>query len=266
MTPSQTVAPPKAPESTSSNNIPASATTAGRHHHEGPPPNISAREQKLSLAGGAGLALWGVARGKLSGLLLVGTGAALFYRGYKRHCHLYDALGVSTAEQGAGTAVPARQGARVDHSVVIQRPVEELYSRWRDLKNLPKLMRHLKRVEPLDNGRSRWTAEGPFGKQVEWEAEIITERENELIAWRSVEGSQMETAGSVHFKALPHDRGAAVRVELKYNPPGGKVTAALASLLGGGMEQQIVEDMQRFKSEMEAGEAPTVDGQSHGTR
>ncbi len=98
MTPSQAFAPPEAPEKPSTQKIPAAASTAGRHHQQGPPPNISAREQKLSLAAGAGLALWGISRGKLSGIVLLGTGAALIYRGYKQHCHLYDALGISTAD------------------------------------------------------------------------------------------------------------------------------------------------------------------------
>jgi uncharacterized membrane protein len=171
---------------------------------------------------------------------------------------MYGALGMDTAHHNAATAVPAQQGYKVEESVTINRPREELYRYWRDVENLPRVMRHLKSVAPLDERRSRWVARGPLDTSVSWEAEIFNERENEMIAWRSLEGSQVETAGSVHFEALPHNRGTRVRVSLKYNPPAGKVGANIAAVLGDGVESQVREDLRRFKSTMEAGEVATA--------
>ena len=99
---------------------------------------------------------------------------------------------------------------------------------------------------------------------VEWDAEIFNERDKELIAWRSLPGGDIETAGSVHFQPLGEGRGTAVNVSMKYNPPGGKLGDAVASLLGSGLARQIKDDLHRFKSIMEAGEFPSTEGQPRG--
>ena len=124
-------------------------------------------------------------------------------------------------------------------------------------------MRNLESVK-VDGDRSHWVARGPLGHSVEWDAEIVNRRENELIAWRSLEGSQVDTAGSVHFVPLGGDRGTEVRVVLKYDPPGGRIGSAVAWLFGASPERQIREDLRRFKQVMETGTVPTIEGQPHG--
>jgi uncharacterized membrane protein len=223
-----------------------------------PPVNISRMEKYLSTGLGAALGLAGLSRGRLPGLLLVVGGGSLLYRGLTGHCHLYDTLGIDTAEHQEATAIPAQQGEHVEKAVAINRPVEELFAFWRDVSNLPQVMPHIKRVEELSSKRSRWTADGLFGRELQWEAEISNERPNELIAWRSLPGSDIETAGSVRFKPLGHDRGTEVRLSLKYNPPGGKLGAMIATLSGRGLNQEVTEDLRNLKRRMEAGEIPTA--------
>jgi uncharacterized membrane protein len=125
-------------------------------------------------------------------------------------------------------------------------------------------MRHLEAVTPLDERTSHWVVKGPRDLPIEWDAEIFQERENEMIAWRSLPGGDIDTAGSVHFKELGEGRGTALTFSLKYNPPGGKVGAAISWLMGRGVDSMIAEDLRRFKSAMEAGEAPTTEGQPRG--
>ena len=125
-------------------------------------------------------------------------------------------------------------------------------------------MEHLQAVTVSGGNRSHWVAKAPLGQSVEWDAEIHNERENELIAWRSLEGSQVETAGSVHFTPAQAGRGTEVRVNLKYNPPAGQIGIALAKLLGEAPDQQIRDDLRRFKQVMESGEIPTTAGQPSG--
>src|SRR5262249_24401393 len=128
------------------------------------------------------------------------------------------------------------------------------------LTNLPRVWGHLESVQPTGPGRSHWVARGPLGTRVEWDAEIITERDNELIGWRSLARSEMDTAGSVHFTPAPGDRGTEVKVVLKYDPPAGKLGAVLARMFGEDPETEIREGLRRFKCLMETGTLPTNHG------
>jgi uncharacterized membrane protein len=206
----------------------------------------------------------GISRGSLGGLALAAVGGALVYRGLSGHSSIYKALDLNTAQpRGPATSVPAGHGFKLEHSVTINRPAADLYRFWRDFSNLPRCMRHLESVRSEGN-RSHWVARGPMGVTVSWDAEIINERPNELIAWRSLEGSTVDTAGSVHFQTLSHDRGTEVRVSLKYDPPAGKAGAWAAWLFGKAPEQEVQEDLRRFKAFMETGEEPTTAGQPQG--
>jgi uncharacterized membrane protein len=181
------------------------------------------------------------------------TGGSLLYRGVTQHCHLYEMIGKSTAnndEQQPG--VRDQAGHKVVRSIVIQRPRAELYSFWRKLENLPAVMSHVKSVEKLDEMRSRWTVSAPAGFLVQWDAEIINERENELIAWQSLAGAQIPNAGSVWFQDWPGG-GTHVKVALEYEPPAGEIGAQLAGIFRESPEQQLEDDLLRFKKQMESG-------------
>jgi uncharacterized membrane protein len=172
-------------------------------------------------------------------------------------------LGVNTAKETDATSVAYARGFRVVKSVTIARPAEELFAFWRDFTNLPRFMQHLESVTPIDATRSRWVARGPAGLHVEWEAEIVNETENSLIAWRSLEDSDVDHAGSVHFEPLG-DRGTAVKVILRYDPPAGAVGMVFAKLFREEPSQQIADDLRRFKQLMETGEIATTEGQPAG--
>jgi len=227
--------------------------------------NVGLLERVLSTASGAALAYYGLRRGGWSGIALGVAGGSMVYRGIVGHCALYEALGINTAGPASEAAsVPARAGVKVEQKITVNRPPEELYEQWRDLTGLPRIMRHLESVESVGPNRTCWTAKGPLGTSFTWEAEIINQRENEMIAWRSLEGSEVDTAGSVHFARAPGGRGTEVTVSLKYNPPGGRAAARLAKLFGQAPEQQIAEDLRRWKQLMEAGEIATTEGQTSG--
>jgi uncharacterized membrane protein len=145
----------------------------------------------------------------------------------------------------------------VSRAVTINRSAEDLFKFWRNFENLPRFMTGLVSVR-AEGKRSHWVARGPLGTHAEWDAEIITEESNRLIGWRSLEGSEVATAGSVHFNPAPGGRGTEVRVEMKYEPPAGKVGALIAKLFGEDPARQIQEDLRRFKQLMETGEIPTA--------
>lgn len=218
--------------------------------------NINGAERWASMAAGAALAAYGLSRRRGSGWMLAAIGGALLQRGYSGYCHVYDAMGMNTAGDRSDTrrALGGGAGIHVDESVTINRPIEELYRFWRNLENLPRFMRHLESVERITDTLSRWRAKGPVGTTVEWNAEIINEVANQVIGWKSIEDSDVVSAGSVNFDEAGRGRGTRVRVHLQYSPPGGRAGAALAKLFGRDAATEIREDLRRFKQLVETGE------------
>lgn len=227
--------------------------------------NVGQIERIASAGAGLGLLLTGLKKGHVSGLLLAAGGASLIYRGVSGFCQLYRVLGINTAGTHGATAIPAGQGRKVEQSIVIHRTPEELYAYWADVQNLPQVFEHLVSVESTGGDHSHWRAKGPLNSVLEWDAEVIRERPNEMISWRSLEGSEVDTAGSVHFRRLPGELATELRVSLKYNPPGGSVSAGVADFLGQGLETRLQVDLHRFKQRMEAGEAAPLHSQSSPT-
>jgi uncharacterized membrane protein len=217
-------------------------------------PNVAFHERIVSSLAGGLLAAYGLSSRRRGSLLTLGLGGALLYRGMSGRCHLYRALGIDTAHPHPATVIPARHGDRVESSITILRSPQELYSFWRELENLPSVMKHLKSVEAIDRVRSHWIAEGPLGKDVEWDAEVFNDVENEMIAWRSLPGGAIDTAGSVHFTPQGDGRETRVTVNLKYDPPAGVVGAWVASILGTDPQAMIEQDLRQFKQRMETGE------------
>jgi uncharacterized membrane protein len=218
--------------------------------------NISDVEKWTSIAAGTGLALYGLSRLERSGWLFAGLGGLLLRRGMTGHCDVYDALGLNTAvsPQDTRAALGNSRGINVLESVTINRSLEELYRFWRNLENLPQFMRHLDGVEKITDTISHWRAKGPAGVTVEWDAEVYNEVSNKLIAWRSLEGSDVVSAGSVNFDRAAAGAATRVTVHLQYSPPLGKVGAAVARLFGADAATEIREDLQRFKQMVEAGQ------------
>ncbi|HYD47930.1 MAG TPA: SRPBCC family protein [Terriglobales bacterium] len=162
------------------------------------------------------------------------------------------------------TVLPKDEAIRVEKSITVNRPVEECYRFWRDFQNLPRFMNHLESVTVIDAQRSHWVAKGPAGTTVEWDAELINDVPNEVIAWRSLDNAQVESTGAVRFEPARGGRGTVVQLKMHYRPPGGSVGAMVAKLFGEEPEQQVSEDFRRFKQVMETGEIATTTGQPHG--
>ena len=227
-----------------------------RPEPEGVPVNVGRRERWISAVAAAAVAAYGLRRGRGRGLILPIAGA-LIGRAVSGRCAVNQMLGRNTAQDeepvSPVTSVRRGEGVRVDERIVINRPRSEVYRFWRNLENLPRFMDHLESVTVLDEGRSHWVAKGPAGTRVEWDAVVHNEIPNELLAWRSLEGSEVDNAGSVHF--VPTENGdTEVRVVLRYDPPAGRVGAAVAWLFGEEPSRQVAEDLRRLKQVVEAGE------------
>jgi uncharacterized membrane protein len=157
-----------------------------------------------------------------------------------------------------------KSGIRMTRSVVVNRSPQELYAFWRSFENFPRFMFHVKSVRETGPGMSHWVVNGPAGTTVEWDARVTADTPNESIAWQSLEGADVEHAGVVTFEPRPGNRGTIVRVELEYRPPGGVAGKLAAMLFNESPEQQIYDDLHRFKQIVETGEIVRSDGSPEG--
>jgi uncharacterized membrane protein len=150
--------------------------------------------------------------------------------------------------------LPYGYGIKIKKAVTVNCPAEHLYHYWRNLTNLTKLFGNVLSIEVRDHTLSHWTLKVPAGVTLEWDAEITVDRENEMIGWRSIGEADLDNAGYVRFECATGGRGTVVRVALQYNPPAGKIGAALSSVLGEKPASQIEEALRKLKQLMEAGE------------
>jgi uncharacterized membrane protein len=230
------------------------------YHTNGTPQvNVSDPERLLSVIGGGALVLYGLRR-SLGHLALMLGGGALIYRGLSGHCDVYQALGVNTKQHELGTAVT------LEAIVTVNKPAAAVYDFWRHLENHPRFVKHLQSVQSMGDKRSHWVARVPMQGHIEWDAEIVEERQNALLSWRSLAGADVENSGTVRFHELPNNRGTEVRVKLHYAPPGGVAGAALGKLLKTLTVRQLQEDLRRFKQIVETGEVATTADQPSGSR
>ena len=162
----------------------------------------------------------------------------------------------------AAVELPAR-AIEVRQQITVRRSPEEVYRFWRDFQNLPRFMDHLESVRIIDDRRSRWVAKAPAGASVEWDAEIVEDRANERIAWRSLPEGDVPNEGVVYFATAPADQGTEVHVELHYQPPGGRLGAFAARLFGEEPNQQVKGDLRRLKQVLEVGEVLHSDASIH---
>jgi uncharacterized membrane protein len=169
------------------------------------------------------------------------------------HCMLYQALDTNTNELGR-RKVRTGSAIKVERSIRIERPADELYRFWRNFENLPRVLSHIESVEVINDRLSHWvTKTTPLGgPRMEWDAEVINEIDNELIGWRSLRGADVEHAGSVRFERTPDGRATDLTVTMQYEPPGGRLGTWVAKALGEDPERKIDDDLQRFKESMES--------------
>ena len=210
--------------------------------------NVGGTERWASGLGGATLALWGLRRASLPGLLVAAVGGALAWRGFRGWCSVYGALGINRAGE---TPTVGNLGVKIDRDVVVAAPPKRLYHFWRNFDNLPRIMSHVERVEVLSETRSRWHVKVPGGFTLSWEAEIINDQPPHLIAWRTAEGTTVSHAGSVRF--TPAGSGTRIAVSLQYDPPGGALAHAVAALMDADAGRLLEHDLAEFKQALESG-------------
>lgn len=228
--------------------------------------NINSTERAASVVAGGALVALGLKYGGIGGTVLSVLGGGMLLRGATGHCHVYNAVGIDTADETKSTFKKTSLFSgkvHVTKALTINKSPAELYEFWRNFENLPIFMRHLESVTTTDGTFSHWKAKAPLGQTVEWDAEVTSDIPNQRIGWKSLEGSDIANSGVIEF--LPtQNRGTEVKVTLTYEAPGGKVGEWIAWALGEEPSTQVAEDLRRFKSLMETGLIMKTEGQPSG--
>jgi len=209
-----------------------------------PMTNVGSNERAMMLIAGAALLGYAL-KSNSKGLGAASVG--LLARGVTGYCPAYGAAGINRAD--TRQALSGERGVHIRESITINAPPEKIYRFWRQLDQLPEVIPHLAKVEQLDTKRSRWTAKAFDQLPITWEAEIINEQPFETIAWQTLPGQSIQTAGSVTFK--PVQEGTEVRVHLQYAAPGGKAARWLASLAGQDPANYAREALRALKRRLE---------------
>jgi uncharacterized membrane protein len=197
-----------------------------------------------ALAAGAGAALVGAAvvQRNRSAVGLAVAGAALITRA-ATNLPVHRLVGI-----GAG-----RRAIDVQKAITVDLPADRVFAFWENPANLPTVMHHVREVRTTNEpGQWQWTIAGATGLSIEF-VTVLTDRvPDRLLAWKTVEGSTIEHAGIVRFDPLD-ERRTRIGLRLSYNPPGGALGHAAATLLGADPKSQLDEDLVRMKTALETG-------------
>ena len=192
-------------------------------------------------------------RGAMAALALGGIGAADLY------------AAVRATRNGGGRHEGGGHHRTLRAAITVRRPAEDVYRFWRELENLPSFMYHLQSVTAGADGRSHWVANAPGGRTVQWDAQITEDAPSKRIAWQSLPDSPISNSGSVEFTPADNGDGTEVRVTIGYGLPGGALGKAVATLFGESPDQQVNDDLRRFKQILETGQVLRSDGSPEGT-
>jgi uncharacterized membrane protein len=224
---------------------------------------------------GSSKLVWTRVAGDILDVSLLGAALAKSDNGQRRRRGTASAValaGIAAADLYAALRTTGNGGRHANGSshrslraaVTVRRSPEDAYRFWRNLENLPSFMYHLQSVTESGD-RSHWVASAPLGRSVEWDAQITDDQPNRRIAWHSLPGASVEHGGSVQFTPAPDSRSTEVRVTISYRLPGGPIGKAAATAFGESPEQQVSDDLRRFKQILETGQVMRSDGSPEGT-
>lgn len=208
--------------------------------------NYSGNLDRIAMVAGGLLLLGnGIRKGSFFRSLM---GGYIAYRGIAGNKTFAELCEWTNEQIASGKALNIRV------SMVINRPRSEVYRAWRNLSNLPIFMEHLTQVNEEDEVTSDWEMRIPGGLgKLRWKAEIVKERQDEMIAWQSVEGSEIRNAGKVGFREALGGEGTMVDVVLTYHAPMGKPGEKIAQLFTPMFKKMITQDIRNFKNFVEIG-------------
>jgi uncharacterized membrane protein len=207
----------------------------------------------LACLAGCALTTFGARRGGVAGLAAGGAGLGLMARAMT-NVPMDRITGI-----GAG-----RRATAVQKTINIQAPIDQVFAFLADVENFPRFMSHVREVKSTGNGRSHWVVDGPAGTSVSWDAVVTRLIPNQELAWKTLDGQAVQHAGTIQFRENALG-GTQVQIRMHFNPPGGVIGEAAASLMGVDPKKQMDDDLGRVKTLLETGNPPR-DAAAHEAR
>lgn len=165
-----------------------------------------------------------------------------------------------TVGSGEDGRTEASGTTEVSRSVTVGKPADELYEAWRDPDQFSEIVGHFAEITSADEDRLQWTVDGPGGRDISWETRLVEEKPGESLRWETPADAMLPSEVSVRFRPASGDRGTVVTLSLSFDPPGGTLGNAALKRLGIVPETVAGEALSRFKSLVESGEIPTIEG------
>jgi uncharacterized membrane protein len=133
---------------------------------------------------------------------------------------------------------------RLEKSLQIGRPIDEVFLAWSNFERLPSLVRIIEEVQ-VHGKRSRWRMRLD-GRRFEWDAELTQHISNQALGWKSVSGPKH--TGRINFSPLGRD--TEVHVVMNYAPPGGRLASDL-SRQTTALQHYLSQALRDFKAALE---------------
>lgn len=219
--------------------------------------NVGPMQRGASVLGGGALVAVGLKRRTPGGTVLALAGADLLYRGVTGYCHVLGALGIDTSSGDSG-GNPGADAVEIRRSITIRQPRDEVYRRWRDPQSQPLVWSHVAEVTNATDDGAHWRVAAPLGRTFEWDTRLVDDQEGRLIRWESTSGD-LRNAGTVEFRDAPGDFGTEVTLDVRLEPPAGRLGEAALRLLDEPPKLVVEKALRRFKSLVEAGEIASTE-------
>lgn len=194
-------------------------------------------------------------------LMLGVTGGAMVLGAMARHTALAGALGLvglalfvraaTNIDVKRLLGARGRRGIDFTKTLHIEAPVRQVFEFWSNFENFPKFMRNVRAVRKNRDDSWHWEVAGPLGVSVEWDSRVTQSVPDELMAWATVPGMNVQHAGIVRFDA--EGAGTRLHIRMTYNPVAGALGHAVASLFGADPASELDEDLVRMKTYLETG-------------
>lgn len=149
----------------------------------------------------------------------------------------------------------ARRAVDMKTTVIVERPVAEVFEFCRDFHNFPRIMDVLLSVEDTQDGRSHWAVRSPTGEAIEWDAMVTKYVPSTVIAWESTATSNVRASGIIRFDPIGPGE-TRVDIEVTYLPLTTNLGEALHALSGESNTDRVRGSVVEASRDLPRGQAP----------